>query len=184
MVARLEESKAHHVLLDAAAIVVKTMPNVRFLIVGEGPLRGDLEAQRERLGLQDNVIFAGIRRDVPNIMAMLDIVTFSSQWEGLPVALLEGMGMGRPIVSTSVGGIPDVITSSKNGWLVPSGDPQALAEGYLKVLGDPALAKALGAAARQTVVERFSAVAMHGSILDLYNKILGKSRPGAKSNGK
>ncbi|MBC8171403.1 MAG: glycosyltransferase [Anaerolineae bacterium] len=181
MVARLEASKAHHLLLDAAALVVKAMPKVRFLIVGEGPLRPDLEAQREQLGLQQNVIFAGLRRDVPNIMAMLDIVTFSSKWEGLPVAMLEGMAMARPIVSTSVGGIPDVITSGKNGLLAPSGDAHALAEGYLKVLNDPALAKSLGDAARQTVIERFSAAAMHQNILDLYNTILKRS--GAKTNG-
>lgn len=181
MIARLEESKAHHILLDAAALVVKTMPKVRFLIVGDGPLRPDLEAQRERLGLQQNVIFAGIRRDVPNIMAMLDIVTFSSKWEGLPVALLEGMAMRRPIVSTSVGGIPDVVTSGKNGLLAPSGDAEALAEGYLKVLNDPMLAKAMGEAARQTVIDRFSAAAMHRNILDLYNTILKRS--GAKTNG-
>lgn len=177
-IARLEDSKAHHILLDAAAKVMKDMPNVRFLIVGDGPLRPNLEAQRDGLGLQGQVIFAGIQRDIPGIMAIANIVTFSSAWEGLPVAMLEGMAMGRAIVSTSVGGIPNLVEDGVNGVLVPSGDSSALAEGLLRVLRDPEFAAQLSANARKTIETSFSASAMHQRILDLYTTILEKNAPG------
>jgi glycosyltransferase involved in cell wall biosynthesis len=179
-IARLEESKAHHILLETAALVAKEMPNVRFLIVGDGPLRSELEAQRDGLGLQNTVIFAGIQREIPQIMAMSDIITFSSAWEGLPVALLEAMAMGKPTVCTTVGGIPMVVQNGENGVLVPPGNPRALADGLLSVLKDKAFAAKLGENARKTIVANFSAAAMHQRILDIYNRFLKKDGSKAK----
>lgn len=176
MIGRLEEQKGHHILLKTAAIVTKTVPNARFVIVGDGPLRANLEKQRDDLGLQGKVVFTGILRDIPGVLATLDVVTFSSLWEGLPVALLEAMSMAKPMVSTAVGGIPDVIVEGENGMLVPKENPQALADKLTQVLQDKALADKLGTAARQTIEERYSSDSMHQQILELYQSILEKSK--------
>jgi glycosyltransferase involved in cell wall biosynthesis len=176
MVARLEESKGHHILLEAAAKVVKAMPSVYFMIVGDGHLRPALEAQRDSLGLQDNVIFTGVQRDIPGVMRAVDIITFSSLWEGLPVALLEAMAMANPVVSTSVGGIPKVITDGEDGLLVPKEDADALATKLLKVLYDNDLRAHMGQNARQTIEREYSSAAMHRQILDLYEKTLAQNR--------
>ncbi len=172
MIGRLEEQKGHHILLKTAAIVTQAVPNARFVMVGDGPLRPDLEKQRDDLGLQGKAVFTGILRDIPGVLATLDVVTFSSLWEGLPVALLEAMSMGKPLVSTAVGGIPDVIIEGQNGMLVPKENPEALAEKLITVLKDPALANHLGAAARKTIEERYSSETMHHRILELYQSIL------------
>lgn len=176
MIGRLEEQKGHSILLKTAAIVTEAVPNARFVIVGDGPLRADLEKMRDDLGLQGKAVFTGILRDIPGVLATLDVVTFSSLWEGLPVALLEAMSMGKPMVSTAVGGIPDVITEGENGMLVPKENPEALAEKLIQVLQDPALAARIGAAARKTIEERYSSDTMHRRILELYQSILQKTQ--------
>ena len=176
MVARLEESKGHHILIDAASKVIADLPDAYVMIVGDGHLREGLEAQRDRMGLDDNVIFTGIQRDIPGVMRAVDVITFSSLWEGLPVALLEAMAMANPVVSTAVGGIPNVITDGEDGLLVPKDNAAALAKGLLKVLKDSALRDTLGTNARRTIEAQYSAAAMHQQILDLYENILAQNR--------
>ncbi len=172
MVARLEESKGHHILIDAADIVIRELPQVRFVIVGDGFLREKLESQRDKSGLQGKVIFTGILRDIPGVMATLDLIVFSSLWEGLPVALLEAMSMQKAVVSTAVGGIPKVIESGKNGILVEKDNAQELAQEIIRVLKDQALLNQLGKSARKTIEERYSAEAMHQRILQMYEHYL------------
>jgi glycosyltransferase involved in cell wall biosynthesis len=174
IIGRLQPQKAHTVFLEAAAIVKQEMPQARFLIVGDGDLRDELEVKRDELGLQQEVIFAGIIRDIPAVLASVDLLTFSSDWEGLPVALLEGMAMQKPVVSTAVGGVPLVVHDGVNGLLVAPRQPQKLAAELLRVLRDPALAQRLGQSARQTIAERYSAAVMHDRILDLYRNLLEK----------
>lgn len=173
IVGRLEPQKAHEILLDAMARVTSEMPEVRLLVIGEGPLRPALEARRIRLGLDGRVIFAGLVRDIPAALAALDFVTFSSLWEGLPVALLEAMAMEKPVVATAVGGVPGVIHDGVSGVLVPSGDPDALARGLLRVLRNPTLARSMGKQARDIVRRDHSAERMHQRILALYRELLG-----------
>ncbi|MCZ7545303.1 MAG: glycosyltransferase [Anaerolineae bacterium] len=176
VIGRLEPQKGHRLLLQAAAATAQARPDVRFVIIGDGPLRAELEAERARLGLERVVLFAGIVRDMPGALAALDGVAFASLWEGLPVALLEAMAMRRPVVATAVGGIPGVLVDGANGLTVPPGDPEALAQGVLRVVADRALAARLGAAARETVRARYSAQAMHGRIMDVYEAALAARR--------
>lgn len=173
VIGRLEPQKGHSVLLEAAVRVTRELGEARFLVIGDGPLRTQLEARRSGLGLDGRVIFTGVLRDIPATLAALDLVAFSSLWEGLPVTMLEAMAMARPVVATAVGGIPGVLCDGENGVLVRAGDPEALAHGLLRVLRDPQLARRLGQQAREVVLQHYSAQTMHRRILDLYQGLAG-----------
>ena len=151
--ANFRVEKAHGDLLKAAALVRRSVPDVRFLLVGQGPLEDQVRRQAEQLGLGDTVIFAGFREDVPRLAAALDVFALSSRHEGLSIALMEAMALGRPPVVTSVGGLPELVTHDRHGLLVPPGDPAALAAGIVTVLQDPALAERLGSAARRRAAD-------------------------------
>lgn len=171
IIARLEPQKAHHILIDAARIIVDENPNVHIVIVGKGTLRDEIELQVEKLGLGNHITFAGIVREIPEFLAMIDIITFSSDFEGLPIALLESMAMARPVVSTQVGGIPKVIKHKENGILVPPSDPKALARELLALLNDKTLQHKLGQNALETIQETYSSQNMHTMILNLYHQL-------------
>jgi glycosyltransferase involved in cell wall biosynthesis len=172
IVGRLDPQKGHTVFLQAAQIISRQIPAVKFIIIGDGPLRLEIETQIKELGLESEVIMAGTVRDIPGALAVLDIITFSSIFEGLPVALLEAMAMRRPVVSTAVGGIPAVITDDYNGLLVPPENPERLAKQIITVLQNPDLADRLAAAASQTIQEKYSASVMHHKTIDLYQSLL------------
>jgi glycosyltransferase involved in cell wall biosynthesis len=173
-IGRLQPIKGHTFLLQAAARVVQEAPQARFVLIGDGPLRAELEAERDRLGLQQHIVFAGLVRDIPGVLKALDIVALSSLWEGLPVALLEAMAMRKPVVATSVGGVPGVLTDGVNGLLVPAQNRDALAESMLRLLRDAPLATRLGEAARAAVEQRYSAEIMHRRILEVYESVLAQ----------
>jgi glycosyltransferase involved in cell wall biosynthesis len=167
-IGRLEPASGLPILLQAAAIVTRQLPQARFVILGEGPLRPVLEAQRNRLALQEYVIFAGDACDMPRTLAALDVVAFASLWEALPTGLLEALAMARPVVATRVGSIPEVITDGHNGLLVPPNHPQQLADRLLCLLRDAELRTRLGQQARQTLQQTGSDKIMHRRTLDLY----------------
>lgn len=169
VVGRLIAQKDHATFLAAAAMLAARRPQARFLIVGDGPLRAALAARAGRLGLSDRLAFAGVQRAMPELLAAVDVVAFSSAWEGLPVALLEAMAMRRPIASTAVGAIPDVLAEGREGLLTPPGDPQALARALERLILDPGLRRAMGAAGRRTVAARYGASATHDRIFDAYD---------------
>lgn len=148
--------KGHSDLFDAAARVVARRPRTRFVIVGDGPLRPELEAQVLRLGLREHVVFAGVRGDVPHVLASCDVVALPSHTEGLSNVLLESMAMARPVVATAVGGNPDVLRDGTSGRLVPARDPEALAASLAGMIEDPEAAWAMGREARRDVELRFS----------------------------
>jgi glycosyltransferase involved in cell wall biosynthesis len=175
VIGRLHPQKGHEYFLQSAKMIVDEMPEARLLIVGDGDLREGLEARRTELGLDDHVIFTGIRRDMPNLMAATDIVAFSSLYEGLPVTLLEAMAMERVLVSTAVGGVPDVVVDHENGLLVPVEDAGAFAKACLEALRDADLRQSLGKAARETIRQSFDQRVMHQQILDMYTEILQQS---------
>jgi glycosyltransferase involved in cell wall biosynthesis len=154
-VARLSYEKGVDVLIDAAAAIADRA--ARFVVVGDGPQRDALQRRIDRLGLFGRVRLAGFRDDVWPCLAAADIVAMPSLMEGLPNALLEAMAIGRPIVATRVGGIPEAIESGVNGLLVEPGDATALADGVRTLLCDADLALRLGEAAAATVRERFLA---------------------------
>jgi len=171
IIGRLHPQKAHHVFLQMAKQVLQAKPDVYFLVVGDGALREAHEAQSRSLGIDHRVIFTGFLQDIPGVLACLDILVFSSEWEGLPVTLLEAMAMKRPVVSTRAGGIPKVIDSGQNGLLVDVNDPDGLAQACLSILSDPALKQRLATQARHTVAKHYSQTLMHRKILDLYAEL-------------
>jgi glycosyltransferase involved in cell wall biosynthesis len=147
-IANFKAAKDHATMLEAAARVRAALPSVRFLLVGQGPLEPQVRRLATELGLDGTVIFAGFRTDAQRLVAGLDVFALSSTYEGLPIALIEAMSLGRPAVVTRVGGVPEVVTDGAQALLVPPRDPAALADGLLRLLGDPELRARMGTAAR------------------------------------
>jgi glycosyltransferase involved in cell wall biosynthesis len=152
-VANFRHEKGHDHLMHAAQLVRRSVPDVRFVLVGQGPLESRVRREAERLELGDTVIFAGFREDAPRVTAAVDVFALSSLHEGLSIALLEAMALGTPPVVTSVGGLPEVVEHRRHGLLVPPADPPALAAGIVALLKDPALRDRLGQAARRRAAD-------------------------------
>lgn len=174
IVARLVPIKAHEVFLEAAARLTRRVAGAVFVIVGDGERRAALEAEVQRHGLRGRVHFLGWRRDLERIYADLDVVALSSRNEGSPVSLIEAMAAGRPVVSTRVGGVPDLIEDGRTGMLVAAGAPEALAEAIGALLANPDRARAMGEAGRQRVRPAFGAGRLLADMDRLYVELLGR----------
>ena len=172
IIGRLQPQKDHVNFLKAAVQIRQELPDARFLIVGDGPLRDDLESQAQTLGLGSAVIFCGIRHDIPAVLSALSVLVIASRWEGLPVTLLEGLAARRPVVSTSVGGVPNVVIDGESALLVPPENSDSLAKACLKILQNPALAQQLAEHGFECVKNQFSLDAMIGKTLKLYEELL------------
>jgi glycosyltransferase involved in cell wall biosynthesis len=156
-VGRLVEAKALDVLLDAVAAIAPEYPSLSLLVVGSGHLRSDLEQQASRLAIGDRVRFAGLLDRAATATAILgcDVFVMASRTEGLPIALLEAAAAARPIVATTVGGIPGALESPAEALLVPPEDTRALGQAIGQLLDDPAGAGDMGARARARVAREF-----------------------------
>jgi glycosyltransferase involved in cell wall biosynthesis len=174
IVARLVAVKAHEVFLAAAVKVNQAIPSCRFLLVGDGDRRAELEAEARRLGLGDRVLFLGWRADLDRLYADLDVVALTSKNEGSPVALIEAMGAGRPVVSTCVGGVPDVVTDGVTGLLVPHGDAEGLAASIVRLLREPETAARLSQRAREIIEARYAAPILLRNMDQLYSSLLAE----------
>lgn len=172
-VARLVAVKAHDVLLQAAARARGDAPVL--LLVGDGPERDELQRLAARLGLA-RVRFLGARADVGDILAAADVAVLASRDEGLPLALLEAMAHGLPIVATTVGGVSELVREGLEGLLVPADDADALAAALGRVGGDAPLRQRLGDAAHHRVREDFSLDAAAAAYADLYRRLVS-ARP-------
>lgn len=155
-VSRLTEQKGHTYLIDAAPRIVAEVPNVKFVLVGDGPLRSSLEAQIRDRGMQDYFILLGFRQDVPELLPLFDVFTLPSLYEGLPNVVLEAMACGLPIVATPVDGTKEAVVHQKTGYLVPVGDTLELSEKLISVCSNDALRLRLGLAGRGRVEDDFS----------------------------
>lgn len=147
-IANFRPQKRHFVLLEVADLVRQRISAARFLFVGDGPLENTVKRRAIEMGLENTVVFAGFRSDVPRILASLDVFALSSGWEGLSIALLEAMARGLPAVATRAGGVSEVIEDGKSGLLVPLDNPRSMADSIIRVIEDRRLAKTLGAQAR------------------------------------
>jgi glycosyltransferase involved in cell wall biosynthesis len=171
-VLRLEHIKGPAVFIEAAKRIVDEMPEARFLIIGDGSMRANLERLSGSLGIADRVQFLGERNDVDAILPSFSIFILPSLAEGMSMALLEAMAAARPIVATAVGGNLDLIRNGDNGLLVPPGDPEEMALTTIKLLKNPQWAERLGQTARTTVLSHHSANSMVRRLEEIYKELL------------
>ncbi len=136
MVARLDLQKGFEYLLRAARELRATFPGLKFVIVGEGPDRNEIEDMIQRLGLQSTVVLAGQHSDMPGVYAAMDVFVLPSLNEGLPMTILEAMAASRPVIASRVGAIPKVIKDGETGLLVDPGDTDGLRNALARLLTD------------------------------------------------
>ena len=181
VISRLTRLKGLEHFLEAAAMVRSRVPNARFLIAGEtSPMDreylGELKQYAERCGVAKDVIFTGLRRDVPAVLSSLSVSAMPSLNEALSNVVLESMAAGAPTVATRVGGTPEAIVDGVTGVLVPPADSAALANAIVHLLQDTQLATHLGLAARARIVDHFSVRRMVRSTEELYMELLERKR--------
>jgi glycosyltransferase involved in cell wall biosynthesis len=172
--------KGYRHLVDAALLVERARAGVRWVLVGDGELSHELEAQARRLGLAGAMHFAGWRDDVADVLALADVFVLPSESEGFGRVLVEAMAMARPIVATAVGGVPDIVVAGQTGLLVPPADAAALAGAVRVLLDDPGLAARLGAAGRARAESTFSLGAHVDGVERVYDEVLGRPAPEAR----
>jgi len=175
IIGRLVPIKNHKMFLDAAKRIKDTLglrQKMKFSIVGDGPLRQELETYAKNLGIGENVTFTGWIKDLRNVYSELDVVTLTSLNEGTPVALIEAQAAGRPCVATKVGGVANVVDQARGGFLVPSGDIDKFVAAVIKLLSNPGLMKTMGEYGRNEVKDRFSESRLIKEVGALYNEAL------------
>lgn len=172
MIARMQPVKGHQFLADAAALVLRHRPDAHFVLVGDGPLRPEIENQIARLGIVDRVHLLGDRTDAARLIAEFDLLVLASLHEGLPNAVMEAMAAGVPVVATAVGGTKELITDGETGYLVQPADKEALADRILFALGDDVNRANITAAARGRIAASYGMQRMVESIEQLYDELL------------
>jgi glycosyltransferase involved in cell wall biosynthesis len=175
-VGRFMRQKNHEALLRAFASPRLRATNARLLLVGEGELRGALVETARALDLGERVRFLGVRSDIPRILQAADVFVLSSRWEGNPLAVMEAMAAGRPVVATAVGCIPELL-SDATGRLVPPGDVAALEAAMFLFASDLAAARVAGAAAARMAQERFDVSRMAGGYAQVYLEAVRGASP-------
>lgn len=175
-IARLFHLKGHDDLISAAAVVAKSFPDVRFLLVGDGILKETLRQRIGDLGLERQFVFTGLvpPAEVPGLIGAMDALVHTSYREGLARALPQALIAGKPVVSYDVDGAREVAISGETGFLVPPGDISTLAESISKLVGDAELRSRLGGAGRERFTDQFRHQTMTRRIRQLYEKILAK----------
>ena len=169
-VARLDLQKGHTYLFKA----IRQFPDAIFVMAGDGPARTVLETQAHDLGIDNRVIFLGHRKDIPDLLASCDVFVLPSVYEGLPLSVLEAMAAGKPVVATAVGGTPEAVVEGETGFLVPPGDPAALATAIQRLLSNPSLAQKMGAVGRVRVRQEFSSATMVQRVTQTYEELLDR----------
>ncbi|WP_353063652.1 glycosyltransferase family 4 protein [Tunturibacter psychrotolerans] len=182
LIGRLATEKGVDIFLRAAARVLADLPATKFVVIGEGPDREQLELLIDELQTRNNVFMLGRRDDMPSVYASLDIMVSASRHEGLPMAILEGMASGRPVIATAVGAVPDVIVDGHTGVLVPSENVEALAAKIVTLLNNAAQRENLGAAAKRLIEEEFSAERMTTDYLHIYEQAIAAKKQQASAH--
>jgi glycosyltransferase involved in cell wall biosynthesis len=173
MVAALRPEKAHEALLSAARSIVASRQGVKFLIVGDGDRRAELERMRNDLELGEHVLFLGVRSDIPQLLAIADTVVLPSHpaVETLPMAVLEAMAAGVPVVASAVGSIPDLIEHKRNGLLIQPADANGLRGAICYIIDNKEESRSLAEAARATVREKYTIEQMVSSYAALFERL-------------
>lgn len=170
-VTRLSPQKAPLDFIRAASYINQKIPNCYFVIVGDGPLRPEVEQLATKLNIANRLILTGLRRDVPELMSIFDVFALSSLWEGLPRVLPQAMATGLPIVATAIDGNTEAVVDGENGFLTPPAKPKALAKSLIKLLNNPQLAQQMGQAGKKRALE-FGVQKMVADIAALYTELL------------
>jgi glycosyltransferase involved in cell wall biosynthesis len=174
--ASLRVEKALEVMISATGQLVQTFPDVHLVIAGDGPQREALEAQTASAGLTGHVHFLGERRDVTSILNTVNVGALSSDWEGMPLFVLECMATGTPVVATNVGGLPEMVENDRTGLLVPPRDPAALAQAIGALLADPERGRRLAQAAHERM-DDFTIDTVAHRFADLYEQLVSDAAP-------
>lgn len=169
---RLMPVKGLEFFLKAADIIRRQKPNVKFIIAGDGPLKGTLEAQAHEYGLDKDVLFLGHRDDGYDILGLMDLFVLPSMSEGIPMVLLEALALARPVIASRVGGIPEVIEDGVSGLLVTPGREDELAQSCVALMDNYNFAQQLGVAGRKRIEERFSARVMAEKVAEVYRTLV------------
>ena len=171
---RLILRKGHQYLFNAVPEILKHFPTAKFLVVGDGILRNELEALVRRLGINDNVYFVGYRLDLEKIYPFLDILVGPSLYEPLGNVSMEAMAVGKPVVASKTGGIPEVVEDGVTGILVPIKNPKKIAEAVIYLLNNPDIAKKMGEAGRKRVQECFTIDRVGNELEEVYAHVMGE----------
>ena len=171
-IGRLVDYKGPAYLLEATKELLNLYPDITCIFVGDGPLRASLENLAAKLGIFQHCRFLGNRKDIPQILSILDVLVLPSLSEGKPLILLEAMAMQKPIVATSIAGVTELITDGKNGLLVEPKNPFLLAGAIKQILDDPQRGKKLAEQGRATVEQYYTVEQMVGKLEDLYETVL------------
>ncbi|HVB59363.1 MAG TPA: glycosyltransferase family 4 protein, partial [Candidatus Acidoferrales bacterium] len=165
---RLEPQKGHRVLIDALPLILREFPRVRLVCLSDGALRSKLEQRVAELGLQNSVRFTGYQPDLLPWLALADICVLPSYYEGLPVAVVEALASGKPMVATAVDGTPEVLTDGETGLLVPPGDSASLAKAIIQMLANPEQRASMARKGHERVLELFGKDVMIERTQDFY----------------
>lgn len=167
-VGRLVYQKGQEYFIKAAAKVLESFPDAKFLIAGEGDLRDELETLIQQLNLQSAVYLLGNRRDIPELLALSDMFVLPSRYEGLPISLLEAMSSGKAVVCSNIPGVSDVVKNGETGFLVPVENSESLSEAMIHLLSDQSLRENLGQKARDMVHTKFAISNMVANYIELF----------------
>ncbi len=174
LVANIRGSKGHRYFLEAARAVLRALPDTRFLVVGDGVGFDDVRRRAHELELDEHVIMTGFRRDIPEVMAALDLLVLpSTRSEATSQVIPQALAVGTPVAATAVGGIPEIVRDGENGRLVPPADPAALAAAIVELLRDRERARALAQAGQREVLARYTVEAMMARTQAVYRELLG-----------
>ncbi len=177
-IAHMEEHKGIKYLIESASLLLQSRNDVSFLLVGEGALKEELKILCADLKIEKNVIFAGERSDIPEILSLTDIFVLPSLREGLGLAILEAMACGKPVIATNVGGIPEIVKDGVSGILVSPKDPEVLHSAMNELLGNREKLRKMGYNGKRVCNESFDSKTMIGKIEDLYDSLMcEKIRP-------
>jgi L-malate glycosyltransferase len=182
-VAALTQEKGHKYLIDAAALVVREVPDARFVILGEGDLRPALERQVKELRLDKHVLLPGFRADILSFVKSFDLFVMASLFEGLGTSLLDAMALSKATVASDTGGIPEVVSHGETGLLVPPRDARELASAIVTLLKDPGRRERMGSAGLERVKRLFSADGMVEKTLGVYRNLASALASGGRSPG-
>lgn len=175
-VARFATQKNHALMISAFARGPAANPKAHLVLAGQGVLRAELQVHVNELGLTNRVHFLGLRRDIPDVLGAADIFVLSSDYEGNPLSVIEAMAAGLPVVSTAVGGVPELLQNGKEGFIVQPGRVEEFSEAMVTLLNDSTLRRTMGTAAAVRARENFDVSAMVRAYEELYDEIPAKSR--------